>query len=360
MALTYLATIKKRYCLNAMHSGKETYHIELDAPFKYEVGDRIGVYPENDPRLVQQILDSFGATGNETVIDSKKNSYPFKEYLLTKANLARIPKKLFTYTKKSHLLDPSNQQILKHYLETHHLFDLISEGPQISPQILCDCLSPLLPRFYSIASSQQVVGDEIHLTVALSQNPPHFPTHYGTCSHFLCSRAQIGRPAIPIFLDRAKNFFLPSESVDKPLIMIGPGTGIAPFRGFMQQRIFQNAPDKNWLFFGERQQLTHFYYQSYWEELVKNNQLWLDCAFSRDQEEKIYVQHKMLEKSHLIWKWLEEGAYLFVCGDAANMAKDVHKTLLEILEKEGKMAPDEAKEYIKNLKKEHRYQRDVY
>lgn len=344
----HLATIKKRYCLNGAGSDKKTFHIELDTPLEYAVGDRIGIYPQNEPHLIKKILDILGATGAEIVTDAKGEAFSFKDFLLTKANLNRIPKKLLTYAQRS-----------PDYLETHNLLDLIRENSTLNPQTFCDFLSPLLPRFYSIASSKKVVGDEIHLTVALTTNPSPSSTPYGTCSHFLCYRAPIGSPAIPIFLQRSKNFFLPPESQDKPIIMIGPGTGIAPFRGFMQERITQKASAKNWLFFGERRS-DDYYYQSYWEKLVKKSQLLLDCAFSRDQKQKVYVQHRMYKKSNQIWKWLNEGAYLFVCGDASQMAKDVHKTLHQIIEKEGNMDPLATKVYIKNLKKENRYLRDIY
>ena len=320
----FLAPIKERVRLNP-GSEKETYHIVLDlegSGIEYSVGDCIGVYPENDPHYVRTVVQAVGDPS-------------LHNFLLTKANLNRIPKKLLG--------------------EHPDLLTLVQYG-KIDPDHLREKLLPMLPRFYSIASSNEEVGDEVHLTVVLSQNPAEAPIPYGVCSHYLCHRAPLFKPVIPIFHQPSRHFSLPPESSDSPIIMIGPGTGVAPFRAFMQER--KHA--KNWLFFGERNQKTDYYYRPFWESLVADNRLQLDCAFSRDQKEKLYVQHKMLENSEELWRWLEGGAYLYVCGDASRMAKDVNKALHQIVEMEGKMNTLDAKTYIKNLKKTHRYQRDVY
>lgn len=320
----FLASIKERIRLNP-ESEKETYHIVLDlkdSGIEYSVGDCIGIYPENDPHYVKRITEILGE-------DS------LQEFLLKKANLNRIPKKLLG--------------------EHPHLLSLL-QHKKVSHEQLKEQLLPLLPRFYSIASSQKQVGNEVHLIVALTKNPPDSPSPYGTCTQYLCHRAPLLKPEIPIFLQPSQRFYLPHESKGKPIIMIGPGTGVAPFRGFMQER----TDKQNWLFFGERNEKNDFYYRTFWESLVRENKLRLDCAFSRDQKEKVYVQHKMLEKRQEFWRWLEEGGFLFVCGDASQMAKDVDKTLHQIAESEGKMSTIEAKEYIKKLKKTNRYQRDVY
>lgn len=312
----FLASITERVRLNP-RSDKETYHLVLDlsgSGIDYRVGDCIGVHPQNDPALVSALVD---AAGDPTLHD----------FLLKEANLYRIPKKL---------------------LVGHpDLITLLKNAPP-DPTHLRDKLLPLLPRFYSIASSATHVKNEVHLTIARV-------TH-GACSGYLCERAPLHEPIVPIFVQKSKHFYLPPESRDAPIIMIGPGTGIAPFRGFMQER----THDKNWLFFGERYYQKDFYYQEFWETLVTQERLKLTTAFSRDQAEKIYVQHKMLQHSKELWEWLESGAYLFVCGDASKMAKDVHKTLLEIIQTEGNLSSEEAKTYIKKLKAESRYQRDVY
>lgn len=313
-----IASIKERYCLNP-GSEKETYHLVLDlndSRLDYAVGDCLGIYPENDPFHVNQLIESLNASGNELVEDRKGASYLLKDFLLKKAGLHRLPSE-----------------------------------EKLTPNAFCKALPPLLPRFYSIASSKHMVGNEAHLTVRLID---------GTCSHYLCKRAPIGVPLVPVFHHPSRQFSLSSGSFDKSIIMIGPGTGIAPFRGFMQERISKNSTANNWLFFGERYSHTDFYYKSFWEQLISERKLQLDCAFSRDQSERIYVQHKMLEKSAQLWNWIKEGAYLFVCGDASKMAKDVDKALHSIVEKEGNLSPTETKNFIKELKKTYRYQRDVY
>lgn len=342
-SLPFLSTIKERYCLNRDGSEKKTYHIVLDleqSQIDYVVGDCLGVFPENDPHYVQKILNEAQLSGEEKILNRKKVLKSIRHFLLQEANIYRIPKAFKTGDSP--------------FLHDHLI------GKQIDPQTLSDSLSPLLPRFYSIASSMHSVGNEAHLTVALAPSllPNMIP--FGTCSHFLCDRAPLGLPAVPLFLQRSRHFSLGSETNDKPIIMIGPGTGVAPFRGFMQERIARQASSKNWLFFGERNQATDFYYQDFWEKLSQNGFLKLDCAFSRDQEIKVYVQHKMLENSALFWQWLEEGAYLYVCGDAAQMAKDVELTLHQIVQQEGHMDLAAAKSYIKNLKSLGRYQRDIY
>ncbi|MCC5831646.1 MAG: hypothetical protein JJU12_01195 [Chlamydiales bacterium] len=321
---TFLARIKERIRLNP-GSEKETYHIVLDlegSGIEYSVGDCIGIYPQNDPHYVGALVDAFGEPA-------------LHDFLLKAANLNRIPKKI---------------------LGGHSDLLALARTQKIEPDTLREKLLPLLPRFYSIASSSSRVKNEVHLTVALTKNSPECPTPFGVCSHYLCHRAPLQQPIIPIFHQPSRHFFLPDDSADAPIIMVGPGTGVAPFRGFMQERTHA----RNWLFFGERHEKTDFYYRSFWEELSTQNRLRIDCAFSRDQEEKVYVQHKMLEKSADLWKWINEGAYLFVCGDAARMAKDVDQALQRIVEIEGNKTPDDAKSYIRNLKKEMRYQRDVY
>lgn len=323
---SFKAAIKERFCLNP-NSEKKTFHIVFDlegSGITYSVGDCLGVYPENLPEYVEQILSRFQATGQEIIQNRDGVSFTSYDFLLKHANLLRLPKE------------------------------------ELDFQAFCRKLSPLLPRYYSIASSMNAVKNEAHLTVALSKNPDEAPTIYGTCSHYLCVRAPIQSPQISIFHKSSHNFSLPPESHQKPIIMVGPGTGVAPFRGFMQERLASSQSDKNWLFFGERESQKDFYYKDFWESLSAKAQLVLDLAFSRDQAEKIYVQHRMLEKGRQLWQWLQEGAYLFVCGDASNMAKDVDRTLHQIVEKEGNLTPPEAKEYIKNLKKINRYQRDVY
>lgn len=321
--MTFDVSIKERYRLNES-SDKETYHLSLDlsgTEIQYEVGDCIAIYPQNDPILVQKILDHFASTGEEIVTDRKGVSRPFKTFLTSYANLLRSPKMLGA-----------------------------------DPQEFAALLPPLLPRFYSIASSMKKVGKEAHLVVKINENPAGSLTKYGTCSHYLCKRAPLGEPSIRIYHQKSKHFYLSLDSFAKPIIMIGPGTGVAPFRGFLQERMMQGSR-KNWLFFGERHQAHDYYYEAEWKEAIADGFLQIETAFSRDREQKVYVQDRMMEKSALFWQWLEGGAYLYVCGDAKEMAKSVEEALHVIIEQNAKVDP---KEYIRKLKREKRYLRDVY
>ena len=217
--------------------------------------------------------------------------------------------------------------------------------------------APLLPRFYSISSSQAVVGDEVHVTVARVRYELEGRKRLGICSHFLCDMMSED-DTIPIYLQPTEHFLLPKDSAT-PIIMVGPGTGVAPFLAFMQQRVSQGSHGNNWLFFGERHKEYDFFYESYWQELAQKGVLRLDCAFSRDTNEKVYVQHKLWAQRESIWKWLQEGAVFYVCGDISCMAKDVDKCLREIVQEQ--LKTDEAtKAYIKMLRLEKRYLRDVY
>ena len=220
-------------------------------------------------------------------------------------------------------------------------------------------LMPLLPRFYSIASSMKEVSNEVHLTVADLKYISNQHVRRGVCTYYLCELAPMHQEIIPIFVQPHHGFTVP-ENRDADLIMIGPGTGIAPYRAFMQERMALNATGKNWLFFGECYRAYNYFYEDYWNSLAAQEKLEIDLAFSRDQEHKIYVWHRMLEKAPEIFNWLQNGAYLFVCGDAHRMAKDVDATIHKIVREQGGMDEHAAKNYIKQLKAENRYLRDVY
>ncbi len=322
----FLATIKERYRLNLSGSDKETFHIVLDlqgSNIKYNVGDCLGIYPQNDPHSVSKLLILLGASGEEHIQDRKGDTYSLFEFLTFKASLLRIPEE-------------------KNDLQT-----------------FCSLLSPLLPRYYSIASAMDFVGHEAHLTVGLTKNSNETISPFGTCSHYLCYRAPVGEPKIAIFHKPSTQFYLPEEAMRAPIIMIGPGTGIAPFRGFMQQRMMQTGSSKSWLFFGERRGDTDFYYKDFWEHLVTQDQLRLTCAFSRSGSEKIYVQHKMREEGRELWEWIQKGAYVFVCG-SIDMGKEVELTLQQLAEIHGMLSSSDSKIFIRNLRKSKKYLRDVY
>ncbi len=329
------ASIKRRERITKEGSEKETYHLELDLSstnVSYSVGDCVAVYPHNDPALVEAILNHFSHSAKTMVTDEDT----FADFLLKKANLIRAPKKLCERLGKDRV---------------DYLISLLP--CELTPQDFCSYLAPMIPRFYSIASSMNQVGKTADLTVTINNNEPGYPTPYGTCSHFLCHRAPLNQPIISFYHHKSDGFYLPIKSHNKPIIMVGPGTGVAPFRGFMQER----TCGQNWLFFGEQRENLDFYYEQEWKSYVSQGKLRLSTAFSRDSKDKVYVQDRMLENQKEIWQWLQDGAYLFVCGDAKRMAKDVEQTLKQIIQNNSLENPSN---YIKFLKSERRYLRDVY
>lgn len=368
--------LKNRRSLTKSGSSKHTYHIVLDlqdAPLFFKVGDSIGIYPENDPLLVTHLIDAMKIDPEEIIQEPRsQQEMSVREFLTRKANLSRITSsflKLFyeeihSHDKKNtlrHLLSIENKPLLSQYLSMHDPLDLFQEFAEVklSAQALCAQFSPLLPRFYSVASSQAVFPNEVHLTVALFTFHHGQERRYGVGSHFLCHLAQVDRTLIDAYVQPAKQFTLPSDDT-LPIIMVGPGTGVAPFRAFIQERIHRGSKGLNWLFFGERNQATDFLYEEEWGSFVKEGHLKLDLAFSRDQEEKIYVQTRMYENANLLWQLLEQGAIFYVCGDAKHMAKDVEAMLSMIVSEQGDLDKEEAKAYIKHLKATKRYLTDVY
>lgn len=346
-------SIKERYRLNHPSSEKETYHIVLDLSghdLSYSVGDCVGVFPHNHPDDINAILHFLQASGQEPIQDREGKIHLLKFFLQTKVNLARVTKKLANLFPEA--------IVTENIWVAEFLATLPSSS--ILVQTFCDTLAPMIPRFYSIASSMSEVGQEAHLTVALTKYDSGIKKRFGICSHFLCSLVSLDEKIIPIYIQKTKEFTLHPESDTKPVIMIGPGTGVAPFRGFMQERMKSHDAKKSWLFFGERHSHSDFYYKEFWKDLETQGKLRLEVAFSRDQEHKVYVQDKMLEHATEIWKWLQEGSLIYVCGDASRMAKDVEIALQKIIENQGKLLPEEAKLYVKNLRKEKRYLRDVY
>lgn len=361
-----LATLKERFRLTKEGSTKETYHVVLDlkhAPIEFNAGDSIAVLAQNDPLLVQHLLDAMQASGEETILDPRtKDTVSVRTFLTHRANLARASSsflKLFHSSDVDTLLQ--NKALLTEYLQKHDPLDLLREyrDTRASLQEICNQFSPLLPRFYSAASSQKVHPDEVHLTVALTTFDHGGEKRYGVASHFLCHLAQADKTPIPIYAQPAHSFTL-TKDPHTPVIMIGPGTGVAPFRAFMQERLAHAHPGKNWLFFGERHKRTDYLYEEFWSPLALQQKLRLDLAFSRDQTDKLYVQHRMLENAPDIWAWLQEGAHLYVCGDAERMAKDVDATLHTIVAQEGKLSSEEGRAYVKSLRSAKRYLQDVY
>jgi sulfite reductase (NADPH) flavoprotein alpha-component len=337
------------------------------------VGDSIGIYPTHDAGLVKNTLQSMKATGNEIVSEKHTGkSFTLEEFLTHKANITSISRKLLSEIaarqtnsqKKERLLalfNENDKESLKEYLANHEIWDALLENEEavFTYQELCNMLMPLLPRFYSIASSMKVVGEEVHLTVADLNYVTNTHLRRGVCTYYLCELAPMHVPIIPVYIQPHHGFTLP-ENPEADIIMIGPGTGIAPYRAFMQEREAMNATGKNWLFFGEWHRDQNYFYEEYWKHLTAQGKFFIDTAFSRDQMHKIYVWHRMFEHAAEIFEWLQKGAYIYVCGDAHRMAKDVDATIHTIVQEQGGMDEQAAKNYVKQLKAANRYLRDVY
>jgi sulfite reductase (NADPH) flavoprotein alpha-component len=373
----FFAAIKERYPLSKVGSEKNTHHIVLNlegSNLIYEVGDSVGIYSKYDSALIEKTLNAMGVSGDEKVIPKRGGPPVFlKEYFRDQVSLNDVPMKLLQETyqrladgteKKAALeplLKPENYQSLKAYLSEHELWDFLLFFSEVSfsPQEIVDMLMPLLPRFYSISSSQKAVGDEIHLTVAPLEYESRGHKRSGVCTHYLCSMLELHEPQVPLFIQPSHAFRLP-EDRDQSIIMVGPGTGVAPFRAFMQERALKKAKGKNWLFFGERNRSSDFFYEEDWNQWVVEGILKVDVAFSRDHESKVYVQHKIEENGEELFYWLENGSYFYVCGDASKMAKDVENSLITIIMEYGKRDLAGAREYVKQLRQQKRYLRDVY
>lgn len=371
----FYASIKERYSLCLPGSKKNTQHIVLDlkgSGIQYTIGDSIAIYPEHHPELVERTIQAMKAAGNERILDRQGKLVVLRHFLTKQASITEGNRQLLQALygrqndpikkgKLENLLADEQHSALKEYLEKLQLCDILQEHEEVvlPLQELCLMLQPLLPRFYSIASSQHAVDHEVHLTVSQLKYDTNGYERVGVCTHYLCQLAPMEEPVVPIYVQPHRGFTLPADP-KTPVIMIGPGTGVAPFRAFMQERQLKNAPGKNWLFFGEWNRATDFFYEEFWNSMTRTGKLKLDVAFSRDQAHKVYVQHRMLENGPEFYRWLEEGAYLYVCGDAKRMAKDVEATLLQIIQQHGPHDESRAKQYLKRLRTEKRYLRDVY
>lgn len=363
----YTATLLASQKITGRDSGKDVRHIEIDledSGLTYQPGDALGVWFENSPELAAAILKQIGLIGEELVeVDGESISLQkalVEKYEITSANPQQVVK--FSELSGSKKLEKlaQDKDKLRHYAGNTQVIDLLSEKKtKLTAEQLVGLLRRLTPRLYSIASSQSEVDEEVHLTVAVVEYQQGDDTRFGGASSFLSHRLEEG-DEVKVFIEHNNNFKLPQDD-NAPVIMIGPGTGIAPFRSFVQERDNRDAEGKNWLFFGDRTFTQDFLYQVEWQKYLKSgvvNQL--DVAFSRDQQEKVYVQHRILEHSAQVWQWLQDGAYIYVCGDATRMAKDVHDALITIVEQQGKKNREEAEQFVNDLRKAKRYQRDVY
>lgn len=366
------AEVLENLNLNGRGSDRETRHLELSlagSGLTFEPGDSLGVYPENHPQLVADIIAAAGWNPDETVPFNKKGEEgTLREALLRHYEITVLTKPLLEQASKlsaapglQALLAPEAQQELKSYIQGRDLLDLITDfGPWNAPaSSFVSILRKLPARLYSISSSYNANPEEVHFTVRAVRYESHGRDRYGVCSVHCAERVQPG-DTLPVYIQSNPNFKLPANP-DVPVIMIGPGTGVAPFRSFLEERGEQGAGGKTWLFYGDRHFVTDFLYQTDWQRMLKEGVLnKLDVAFSRDTEEKVYVQHRILEHSKELYSWLQEGAHVYVCGDEKHMAHDVHAALLTVIQEEAGLSPEGAATYLENLQQEQRYQRDVY
>jgi sulfite reductase (NADPH) flavoprotein alpha-component len=359
--------------LNLEGSEKETRHYELslaDSCLEYEVGDSMGVFPENDPALVDDLLKALHFTGEESVTTKEGATFSLREGLLKHFQITQPSKQfLEAVIAKANggaddlkeLLNPERKHELEQYLWGMEQIDFLLDEPSIrfTPEEFVAVQRKLQPRLYSIASSLKACPEQVHFVIASVRYESHGRARKGVASTYLADRVT-PETSVPIFVHVAKGFRLPEDPAT-PIIMVGPGTGVAPFRAYLQDRKASGASGKNWLFFGEQREKSDFFYREEFEAFQEVGVLTkFDTAFSRDQAHKVYVQHRLLEKSKEVYAWLEEGASFYVCGDAARMAKDVDVALHQIVEKEGSTTPEAAAEYVETLKKNKRYKRDVY
>jgi len=349
-------------------SDKDIRHLELSlegSRLNYEPGDALGVWPVQDDTLVARVLEATGLNAADTV-EHQETRRPLGEWLgrhreltvLTRPFLAALAERT-GQADLAALLQPESREALSTYMATHQLIDALRQWPArwTGPELVA-ALRPLAPRLYSIASCATAAEDEVHLTLAHLSFEHEEESRWGVASHFLAERAE--GDTVPVFIEENTRFRLPSDPA-RDIIMIGAGTGVAPFRAFVQARADAEAPGRNWLFFGNPHFTSDFLYQTEWQQSLKDGHLHrIDLAFSRDQADKIYVQHRLLERGADVYDWIQGGAHVYVCGDAERMARDVHAALLEIARDQGGLSEDGARQWLDDLAAQGRYARDVY
>jgi sulfite reductase (NADPH) flavoprotein alpha-component len=376
--LPFSARIVENRLLSRPGSAKETRHFIVDisgSGLHYKAGDSLGVFPANRESEVVELLKRLQLSGDEPVSPAAlKLAAPIsvREALRGRLALAKPTPKFVEAlagratdpaekAKLEGMLAPESKDLLAGALEEREFVDLLAEFPSVrfSAQEFVDYLRKLMPRLYSIASSPRVHAMEVHLTVAIVRYQTNGRDRVGVCSTFMADRVQVGSTPVPVFVSHSH--FGPPEDTTKDCIMVGPGTGIAPFRAFVQDRAALGAKGRNWLFFGDQKKATDFLYEDEWADFLARGHLArFDTAFSRDQPVKVYVQDRMRENAAELWRWIEGGAYFYVCGDAKRMAKDVDTTLHDIIAEQGRLSVEAAADYVKQMKKDKRYQRDVY
>ncbi len=361
----HFARLLTNRLLNGSGSAKEVRHFEISldgCEVSYEAGDALGILPQNCPELVQAIIAALGCDGEEAVAtpDGAETSLRhalLNSYEITKPSADFLKHLAPNIPELAALLEPAKKDDLRHYLWGREIIDFLSSS--IVLETFIPLLKKLQPRLYSISSSSKAHPGEVHLTVSSVRHHSHGRSRKGVCSTFLADRCHAEMP-VPVFIQTSHGFRVPTD-VSTPIIMVGPGTGIAPFRAFLQERRVTGATGKNWLFFGDQKRSSDFLYENELTSMHMEGHLHrLDLAFSRDQAEKVYVQDRMLAAGEELWRWLEEGAHFYVCGDATRMAKDVDAALHTIVANFGGKTPEAAQSYVTQLKTDKRYQRDVY
>jgi sulfite reductase (NADPH) flavoprotein alpha-component len=363
------ATLLVNRRLTADESAKETRHYEISlagSGLTYEVGDALGVVPTNCPALVEDLLHALNRDGEEAVRTADDDEVPLRTALLRHYEITKIPAQLLKVIAErsadktlADVMVPEAKEALNHYLWGREIIDLLLDFPSVTftPAEFVSHLRKLQPRLYSISSSIHAFPEQVHLTIAAVRYESFNRKRKGVCSTFLADRVN---GSVPVFVQVSKGFRLPASG-DTPIIMVGPGTGIAPFRAFLHDRRVSGAKGRNWLFFGDQKASTDFLYKEELEAMLADGHLTrLDTAFSRDQAQKVYVQHRMVENAAELYNWLEDGAHFYVCGDASRMAKDVDAALHMVIETVSGRSGEAAAEYVSQLKASKRYQRDVY
>lgn len=369
--LPFPATLLEIYSLNKKGSTKENLHVVLDlegSNIEYQVGSSFGIFPENAPCDVQEVLDLLAVPFDHIVYDNRaQGSITLEAFLRKKANLQGVTSKHLKIVEKYNPSDKlsdvlASKESLLAYTNNADLATFLTDfwTPAIDVQLLIDVLCPLLPRYYSIASSQKIAQNKVDLMVASFSYEKAGKKRHSITASYLKDRCEVNASKIPIFLMENKLFRLP-ENRKTPIIMIGPGTGFAAFRGFLQERFAQDPNlGNNWLFTGDRNRATDFHYGDELSEWETSGFLKLNLAFSRDSKNKHYVQDEIKKHAPEIWQWINDGAHIFICGDAKHMAKDVCNALHEVVTSEGNISLEDAKKFFKDFKKEGRFALDIY
>ena len=373
----YLAELTRHEQLSRAGSEKDTRHFVFSltgSGLRYTPGDSLAVFARNSPQLVEEVIALLGFDGNAPVKDNKGRAVPFRQALAESYILNRATKKIMSGLaecitqgeQRNKLMEiVNNGEVLGDYVHSRDYVDILKEFDEAqfeSPEEFLAQLSPIPPRLYSIASSLAAHPDEVQLCVAIVRYETHGRKKTGLCTGFLADHTELRAKNIPIYVQESRHFRLPHDGA-RDIIMVGPGTGIAPFRAFLEQRAVDGVKGRNWLFFGEQHRASDFFYEDEFTAFQKKGVLTrFDTAFSRDQAQKIYVQHRMKDQAKELWAWLQGGAYFYVCGDAHRMAKDVHQALIDIAREQGSLSAEAAAEYVNVtlMKTEKRYLRDVY